>query len=237
MNRVLALFAWALLFGAAAHAQGAAAPTCTTSKCHADLTTAAVVHEPVKSGDCDSCHSRDTTKKAKPAIGHPALVRIQSRKISAVCLPCHDGIENTLKTSPHKHPPVSDCTGCHQPHSSPNRALLKEPFTDKIHVEFDEKLFALCFQCHTLDETQFRNGEKNLHFFHLQDKGKGRSCRACHEPHASANPKLIRQWMPYQGLLLPIRFEATKTGGRCAAACHGAKRYDRVKAIANEAGR
>jgi predicted CXXCH cytochrome family protein len=79
--------------------------------------------------------------------------------------------------------------------------------------------------------TRFRDGESNLHYVHVNQE-KGRTCRACHEVHASKRPFHVRESVPFgsKGWLLEINFEALPDGGRCAPGCHEAKSYARGEA-------
>jgi predicted CXXCH cytochrome family protein len=63
---------------------------------------------------------------------------------------------------------------------------------------------------------------------------KGRTCRACHETHASNFPKHIREAVPFGSWDLPVNFEKTESGGSCAPGCHKEKKYDRAKRAVNE---
>ena len=101
---------------------------------------------------------------------------------------------------------------------------------------FDEKAYALCFECHeaaaftdeeTDSTTAFRNGQRNLHYLHVNRAVKGRTCRACHDPHASKNEKHIVESVPFGKWRIPIKFESTSTGGSCQPGCHRPERYDR----------
>ena len=94
---------------------------------------------------------------------------------------------------------------------------------------------SLCFQCHestlVLEErtttlTNFRDGDRNLHYLHVNSE-KGRSCRACHEVHASNLPFHMRVSVPYgeSDWLLPINFAKTETGGTCTPGCHQTAAY------------
>ncbi|MFC1781938.1 hypothetical protein ACFLZ8_06730, partial [Planctomycetota bacterium] len=94
----------------------------------------------------------------------------------------------------------------------------------------------LCFGCHektlvqtstTEDLTDFRNGNQNMHFLHVNKESRGRTCRACHQTHASNQLKHIRESVPYGGWDLPINFSKTDTGGLCRPGCHMPKAYDR----------
>ena len=81
----------------------------------------------------------------------------------------------------------------------------------------------------------FRDGERNLRYAHVNRPEKGRTCRACHETHASNKAKYVRDWVLFGSSRrrLPINFEQTETGGRCGPGCHRAYGYDRVKPVIN----
>jgi hypothetical protein len=100
--------------------------------------------------------------------------------------------------------------------------------------------YDLCFTCHekqlvttekTTGLTKFRNGTTNLHFVHVNKSDKGRSCRACHTTHASANAHQIRDSVPFGSWQMPINYKAVESGGSCSPGCHKAYSYDRVKAV------
>jgi len=65
----------------------------------------------------------------------------------------------------------------------------------------DIKKYDLCFQCHekelvlsekTASLTNFRDGDENLHFIHVNRESKGRSCKSCHNVHGSTNVRLLK---------------------------------------------
>ena len=72
----------------------------------------------------------------------------------------------------------------------------------------------------------FRNGERNLHFLHV-NREKGRSCRACHDEHASNQPKHIRESVPFGRWTMHTQYTKTETGGGCTTGCHRPYSYDR----------
>ena len=51
---------------------------------------------------------------------------------------------------------------------------------------------------------------------------RGRTCRACHEVHASKQRHQIRDGVPYgsRGWVLKLNYTRTETGGSCARTCH-----------------
>jgi predicted CXXCH cytochrome family protein len=128
------------------------------------------------------------------------------------------------------------CAGCHQPHGSANFRLLKAAFPPKFYANFDLDEYALCYSCHedlaatvkrTRTLTNFRDGNRNLHYLHVNKARRGRTCRACHELHASPDPLHIRERVQYGTWLMPIHFEKNETGGSCHPGCHAIKPYDR----------
>jgi predicted CXXCH cytochrome family protein len=190
---------------------------------------------------CLACHNPHTSDFEKLLLAKPM----------ALCLGCHNqaialkgrtipSIKDEITGAKSVHGPVKDedCLACHRPHASAQTALLAAAYPPQFYAPFTPDAYALCFQCHdqalavalqTKDATSFRNGTKNLHAAHVNDKVKGRTCRACHAPHGSSLPHLIRASVPFgpSGWLLPIRFQETKTGGSCAPGCHVPRAYDR----------
>jgi len=173
----------------------------------------------------------------------------------ALCLSCHDkpvkapdkmllNMKAYLSKYKDWHGPIrqKDCASCHNPHGSDNFRMLRKYFPPVFYAPFDTKNYALCFMCHektlvltpkTTTLTGFRNGSQNLHYVHVNKPVKGRTCRACHDPHASSNPKHIRNVVPFGKWELPIGFKKTKTGGSCSPGCHVTRYYDRKKAVKN----
>ena len=167
----------------------------------------------------------------------------------ATCLGCHDrklkaggaelaDIKTLLAQNPDHHGPVrdGDCAGCHQPHGSQNFRLLAQAYPKEFYAPFKEENFALCFTCHdaalsrderTTTLTDFRNQDRNLHFLHVNRAVKGRTCRACHETHASTLPSHIRKAVPFGNWELPVNYAKSPGGGSCAPGCHAAQAYDR----------
>lgn len=188
-------------------------------------------HQPAQQGKCISCHSPHASDSEK-------LLLRQGEKL---CLGCHTEMAEQFSTAEYIHGAIEDsgCLACHLAHGSDNPAMGKEPFPDKFYIDYKEGIFNLCFGCHediilkdktTESATNFRNGTTNLHFLHVVKKKKGRSCIACHEPHASRQPLLVRESVPFGNSgrhKLSIAFTVTDTGGTCVVGCHKPKTYDR----------
>ena len=65
----------------------------------------------------------------------------------------------------------------------------------------------------------------------MNKERRGRTCRACHQTHASNLPKHIRESVSYGMWDLPVGFTKTQTGGSCSPGCHLPKDYDRENAV------
>lgn len=222
-------------------------------ECHADIAKLAeeapVHHDAVSTGAaCRNCH--DPHGSDFPAILNNDMVE--------VCLGCHDheiempdgtrlgNMRAELAPGRTLHGPIAqhNCAACHQVHGSQNFRLLIQEYPAAFYAPFRTETYALCFACHdrqlfsepvTDQLTNFRNGDQNLHYLHVNKESKGRTCRACHETHASDRPKHIRESVPFGtgGWKLPINFEISPTGGRCSPGCHRPYGYDRVNPVDN----
>jgi len=204
---------------------------------------AVVAHDPVTTDNkCANCH--------QPHGGDvPGLLVDQEVNL---CLNCHDepletpngpiiNMKAWIENNPERHGPIREgsCTLCHQPHGSQHFRILTHEFPRKFYSPFSVEVYDLCFQCHentlVLDErttalTDFRNGDKNLHYVHVNQE-RGRTCRACHEVHAGTKPKRMKDFVPYGTWMYPVNFELAADGGKCAPGCHLPRAYDRKQAI------
>jgi predicted CXXCH cytochrome family protein len=213
--------------------------------CHEDvketLATSLVVHgAATTAGGCLTCHAAHTSR----------LRHLEKQPQPDECLSCHDRILHMpdgrtlpdmvalLKNNPVHHGPIrlGSCTACHRPHAGNHTRLLVAEYPAEFYSPFKIELYALCFRCHVSDLvlqprgvglTLFRDGEKNLHWQHVNQQ-KGRTCRACHEVHASKEAFHVRESVPYGrgGWTLPINFKPTPTGGSCAPGCHEERQYE-----------
>lgn len=132
--------------------------------CHAKLKEPQFVHAAVALG-CQTCH--------KPVEGksHPdqqqSIMLIQD--MPGLCFTCHTQSKFQDKVM---HPPVKSgaCTGCHDPHSSNIKRILRN------------KMPQLCYNCHK--ESNFQGKYDHAPVI-------GGMCPACHAPHVSPNDKLL----------------------------------------------
>jgi predicted CXXCH cytochrome family protein len=214
------------------------------NECHDDIVevaeNATVDHAPtVSKRECLNCHSPH-------ASNHESnLLKPQPD----LCLGCHNkpvesgdstlaDMQGWLLQNKGWHEPIREegCARCHEPHGGENFRLLREPFPRRFYAAFAPEVYGLCFSCHedgafTVERTRtltgFRDGERNLHFVHVNKKKRGRTCRACHDLHASRVPHLLSQKVPYGKWMMPLNFVGTETGGSCRAGCHKIRAYDR----------
>jgi predicted CXXCH cytochrome family protein len=177
------------------------------------------------------------------------------------CVQCHgkDGLKDAagaqltnirklLERNAAHHGPVAqkDCSACHEPHGSDLFRLLNAPYPSAFYAPFDVKSYEMCFGCHdeqlatqerTTTATRFRNGDRNLHFLHVNKPDRGRTCRACHEVHAAPRVYQIRESVPFgsKGYLLKVNFEKRDDGGTCTQTCHTGRSYTNLAPAAAKA--
>ncbi len=205
---------------------------------HAALTTDA---------KCVNCHNPHATN----------LEKMLQQLPFDLCKKCHskegvsDGrgayltnFKKLLDENPNWHKPVrqKNCTACHRVHGGDNFRLLVAEYPKAFYSAYDAKNYLLCFACHNdkvvsepeTELTSFRDGSRNLHFLHV-NRERGRTCRACHEVHASQQDHHIREGVPYGpgGWILKLNYTRTATGGQCARTCHETKTYNNTVRLAS----
>ncbi len=218
--------------------------------CHkdkaADIGEATVPHKGLFTGKkCLACHDPHVSDYVKQLTMQPA----------DLCMSCHDrelvsdrgriaNMKAVMANNTIFHGPIKqkDCSGCHNTHGSKNFRILRENFPPVFYAGYDPDNYKLCFMCHekslasdaqTTKLTAFRNGDQNLHYVHVNKAVKGRTCRACHDAHATNNPRHIRDSVPFSAWQLPVGFQKTENGGQCLPGCHKLYVYNRVKAVKN----
>jgi predicted CXXCH cytochrome family protein len=189
----LTAMACALLAGYPATA--AAEPVCY--ECHDELPAVSNPHDPVDSGECESCHEDH---------GDDEELRLVEEG-SALCYQCHDEM-----TGASVHPPIEDgeCTSCHSPHGSDNSAMLiasaeeicmechDAPEGASLHAAVDEGC-TVCHVPHTSPNSPLLTAPSEELCMECHDAPEGavvhaavdEGCTACHVPHSSENSPLL----------------------------------------------
>ena len=201
---------------------------------------------------CFQCHDSIKETIAKATVGHPAITsekgcaschsphasdnpKLLVKQEKETCLACHATIITAAMTV--LHGPIKDgsCTVCHEPHGSQHPNLLAGKFPADEYAAYSDTEYELCFSCHNRDlvkypdtsfATGFRDGERNLHYLHV-NKQKGRSCKLCHEIHGGTQARLVADSVAFGTWKLPLKFVKTETGGGCSPGCHKMSSYDR----------
>jgi len=244
-------------------------PLCT--ECHieedislsVDISSVTYKHKPVDTEkSCLHCHDPHATVFENHLLAEPMdlCLRCHNEEVTA-----YDGsplinIEKLLQSNKTHHGPIKEknCSGCHNPHGSDFYRILLDEYPEGFYTDtFDANDYKLCFTCHestilqdkeTTTLTSFRDGKRNLHYLHVNKTAKGRTCRACHEIHASNNFNHIRNSVPFGKIKWPLQLKyeplytdtttgepcdtpgssCVKSGGSCVA-CHGRKMYNNKK--------
>jgi predicted CXXCH cytochrome family protein len=219
----------------------------TCYSCHeqiaVEISEASLPHEAVHMGEqCANCHNPHASSQSQ-------LLR---DRMDRMCLSCHGQPQQTpdgrtvepmrlvLEESQFLHGPIrqGDCSSCHAAHGGEREGLLTAAFPDTFYTSFEIGKYELCFTCHdqnlvTSDAsaklTNFRDGEVNLHYLHVNRSDKGRTCRTCHDVHGSDQPYHMAETVRFEGSRwdMPIRYVQTSDGGSCAPGCHAPKRFSR----------
>lgn len=210
--------------------------------CHDVAVDTKVKHGPaVNESSCVNCHSPHSSNNKK-------LLTLPSKQL---CLSCHDktipatlsdkrtipNIKEKLEKRAVHSGAQDDCTSCHNPHGTENSRILNENYSVSAYNAYPgtgKNPYALCFNCHdsnmlNKDEqsTNFRDGNKNQHWFHVvdaggkADKSKGKSCKICHDPHGSNQDFSISETWQLNGKPVKTVYAKTKNGGTCTSNCHG----------------
>ena len=132
--------------------------------CHEGLASQKVVHLALQAG-CQFCHTA-LDAATVPHTQKGSVPNGLSQSQPKLCYQCHAAF-----TGKSVHPALlMGCTACHNPHSSPNKFLLKQPVPE------------LCFSCH---------GTGRFTKSHVHPPVHAGKCLTCHNPHASGNMKLL----------------------------------------------
>ena len=203
------------------------------------LDNAKVVHQIIYDDKgCSNCHTPHASENERLLVNNR----------TELCLSCHS---KTISTEEkilanigqyvakgnfvHGAIDIDGCTVCHNPHASEKSLLLNGTFPDGQYAAATIENFDLCFTCHdpelmvtefSTTATNFRNGELNLHFLHINGV-KGRNCNVCHNVHGSVFAHLISDKVRFGNWEMPVYFKAWENGRSCNTGCHAEKKYTR----------
>ena len=160
------------------------------------------VHTVLKRGRCTECHD----PHASPA-SH--LLKAEGND---ACFKCHKKDEHQ-KNVVHAASPAKGCLACHSAHGSDEKDLLLKAAAP------------LCLSCHDATKPQFKKAHADY------PVEKAASCTGCHNPHSSAQAKLLKTsaHAPVATLQCEIchkpasaanPFETTEAADKLCATCH-----------------
>jgi len=212
--------------------------------CHEDMhntiQNASLVHQAINvDKSCLNCHSPHSSTEEKILLADS----------KTLCLDCHNkemtGESGTTRNiaemltegnTIHGAIETEGCSFCHEAHASDRHTLLTSPFPAERYAPAETDNFELCFRCHdkelfaeslTTTATNFRNGDQNLHYVHINGI-KGRNCNLCHNVHGASNDHLIDEKVEFGNWEMPVNYVQHKDGGSCAPGCHEERRYERI---------
>lgn len=148
-----------------------------------------------KVSGCEGCHGPG---KAHIAEGDPAKIKnpgkMKPDEASATCQVCHSQMNEHAMWRGSKHESAGlSCLSCHSSHHVQAAANPGQLFAN---AQAETKLLKMkteaetCFQCHgDMRKAQF---QRSTHLFRNEDREMRISCSACHEPHGSIGPKMMR---------------------------------------------
>lgn len=146
-----------------------------------------VVHPPFGEKDCGSCHADHGDQER--------LVLTEAG--NALCAQCHEFAAAAFLAAHRKIPATgkAPCTGCHDPHRSPNRRLLRAELHAPVQAGACEKCHRsdgklkiplnrdFCFLCH--ERAAFARPL-------LHGPVKKSLCLDCHDPHGGGRVRLLK---------------------------------------------
>ncbi len=134
---------------------------------------------PAAQQSCVNCHDPHDSR-------YPKLLIADTKTL---CLSCHADIKKIVDTAKVSHGALDtekSCANCHNPHAANVEKLL-------IEMPFD-----LCLSCHDTGDIEDHDGKKLTDMKKLLDTHKvwhapvaAKDCSACHQPHGSANFRLL----------------------------------------------
>jgi predicted CXXCH cytochrome family protein len=210
-----------------------AGTSCTTAGCHQDFDFESLTHPDSDEASCIDCHQGTVEEHTKEGA--------KLTLAADFCMDCHDSFSDR----PNPHAPVEEgkCTVCHNPHGDIQNMLLPPTHPLGMYVSYDKNEYQLCFSCHkrellrfqkTSFSTGFRDGDRNLHYLHVNKSRRGRNCSVCHDVHGSDQPKMIVEYTDFGNWKMKAHFKKSEMGGGCVPGCHRLKTYSRELRFMNQ---
>lgn len=146
-----------------------------------------VVHPPFGEKDCGSCHADHGDQERL----------VLTEEGNALCAQCHEFVEGKFLAAHRKIVPTgkAPCIGCHDPHRSPNKRLLRSELHAPVKAGTCEKCHRsdgklripinrdFCFLCH--ERAAFARAVAH-------DPVKKALCLGCHDPHGGGRIRLLK---------------------------------------------
>ena len=123
-------------------------------ECHQTIVDFDNLHPPVAAGDCFVCHTFHSPTTA-------LLTETQGR---ILCYNCHQAVTKEGDSQLHGDVAQQKCTSCHTVHGSFFKHLLPGQYSTDFFNDYNEKQYALCFQCHKIDLLLHANTSYNTNF-------------------------------------------------------------------------
>ncbi len=153
--------------------------------CHSEIETDAggALKHPSEAGSCLDCH-------APHQSGVRGLLRSEERL--QACAACHEEFLDRQGELPHRHrffDPRGACGNCHHAHQQSENHYLRENISES------------CLTCHRLPIDQNGRPLENVarrmrEAPHVHEAIADAGCAACHTPHGSIQPSLLREGYP-----------------------------------------
>jgi DmsE family decaheme c-type cytochrome len=128
---------------------------------------------------CSSCHSIHKTQSPKALLAKPQ---------AQLCYGCHSNVraQFSMPTKHRVNEGFMKCSDCHNPHGAASPSWRMGDRPRMVHSGMDGE--QPCLRCHTDKRGPFA-------FEHAGVRVEG--CEACHSPHASTNPRLLKRPMVF----------------------------------------
>ena len=166
---------------------------------------------PAAAQECESCHGPGGKHLEDPEANKPLqLDKLKGAAASEVCTSCHASGEHALWSGSKHDVRGVACTSCHSVHDAKGEGMVKA-----------ESEMQVCASCHQNVVTKLNR------FNHMPVREGLMSCSSCHNPHGSANTKLLNAGTTTQEACVschtekrgPVLWEHAPVANDCST-CH-----------------